>query len=147
MLPLDKENLFSIFEKGDEEVYKEHGIDDALNNPFVLMGMIIQGLENYQLMDGMYQRNYPEEYSKVNQKVKYKYYDRLFKYLQRIDSNSFNDKYNIGDSFDKVSVYRGLDELRIYFEGIEEYEKCSIIKKYSDFLVDKVVTLNKSSYI
>lgn len=40
MNKLDPHSLFSIFEKGDEEVYKEHGEEDVLDNPFVLMNMV-----------------------------------------------------------------------------------------------------------
>ena len=147
MKPLDKENLFSIFDKGDEEVYIEHGIEETLKNPFVLMGMVIRGLQNYELMDIMYQRNYPKEYKEVAPKLKYKYFCRLYKYLERIDLYDSNDVYGIGDSFDQQQVYEGLDALRIYFESIEEYEKCAIIKKFSDYLVDKVVSLANFSYI
>ena len=51
MQPVDPHKLFSLFEKGDEEVYKEHGVEEALKNPYVLMGMVLEGMENYQLMD------------------------------------------------------------------------------------------------
>ena len=54
MQKLDPHTLFSIFEQGDEEVYKEHGELEVLKNPFVLMNMVMRGLENYQLMCIMY---------------------------------------------------------------------------------------------
>ena len=147
MLPLDKHTLFSIFEQGDEQVYKEHGIEDTLKNPFVLMGMVVNGLHNYDLMDIMYARNYPKEYSKVKEGLKRKYFTKLYGYLCRIDVDSFEDIYNIGESYDGGDIYVGLDTLRVYFETLEEYEKCAIIKKYMNFLVDKVVPSKKSSYI
>ena len=52
MQPLDKNTLFSIFEVGDEEIYKEHGVEDQLNNPFVLMGMVLKlyNLKGYLLL-------------------------------------------------------------------------------------------------
>lgn len=137
MQPLDKHNLFSIFEQGDEEVYVEHGVEDILNNPYVLMGMVIRGLENFQLMDVMYKRNFPKEYEKIQEALKYKYYCKLFHYLERIDSGNFDSKHRIGESFDIDSVNLGLNTLRLYFEFIEEYEKCSVIKKYIELLKDK----------
>ena len=76
MKQIDKDTLFSIFEQGDEEVYMEHGVKDVLDNPFVLMGMILRGLENFELMDMMYKRNYPEEYENVKNLIKYKYYNK-----------------------------------------------------------------------
>jgi len=48
MQPLNKNTLFSIFESGDEEIYKE--ASDALKNPYVLMGMVLNGLQSYILM-------------------------------------------------------------------------------------------------
>ena len=141
MKQIDKDTLFSIFEQGDEEVYMEHGVKDVLDNPFVLMGMILRGLENFELMDMMYKRNYPEEYENVKNLIKYKYYNKLYKYLTKIDSRCFKDEYTIGEAFDSENVYKALDDLRVYYEGIEEYEKCSIIKNFRELLIDKVVTL------
>ena len=97
---MDPHTLFSIFEQGDEEVYIEHGVKDVLDNPFVLMGMILRGLENFELMDMMYSRNFPEEYKNVKTIIKYKYYNKLYSYLRRIDSTSFKDEYTIGEAFD-----------------------------------------------
>ena len=57
MQPLDKNTLFSIFEAGDEAVYAEYGLQGQLNNPFVLMGMVLKGVENYHIMD-MKKNNY-----------------------------------------------------------------------------------------
>ena len=51
MQPLNPHTLFSIFEKGDEEVYKENGIESTLNNPYVLMGMVVKGVENFIVLD------------------------------------------------------------------------------------------------
>ena len=134
MQPLDKHTLFSIFEQGDEEVYIEHGVEDILQNPYVLMGMVIRGLENFQLMDLMYKRNFPKEYGKIKKSLKYKYYTKLFHYLERIDSSNFDPKHGIGESFDVESIEFGLNSLRLYFEDIEEYEKCAVIVKYVHLL-------------
>ena len=147
MQPLDKNTLFSIFEAGDEQVYKENGIQDMLKNPFVLMGMVLQGLQSYHLMDIMYRRNFPEEYKRVAEGIKYKYYSRLYGYLNRIDSDKFETVYNIGQSFDKEDVFVGLEELRTYFENIEEYEKCAIIRNYTELLIEKVALLDNNSYL
>lgn len=147
MKPLDKNTLFSIFEAGDEQVYKENGAEDALKNPFVLMGMVLQGLQSFELMDIMYQRNFPNEYKKVSKTIKYKYYTKLYNYLIRINSDKFETIYQIGESFESADVYTGLEELREFFELHEEYEKCGTIKKYRELLVDKVVSLNNNSYI
>ena len=69
MQPIDKNTLFSIFEKGDEEIYREHNIESVLDNPYVLIGMVVQGIQNYQLMDLMYTRHHSNKYEKVKQQV------------------------------------------------------------------------------
>jgi len=54
MNKLDPHTLFSLFEQGDEEVYKEHGVEDTLKNPYVLLNMVSRGMENYAVMDMIY---------------------------------------------------------------------------------------------
>jgi hypothetical protein len=57
MNKIDPNTLFAIFEQGDEKIYKEHGQEEVLKNPYVLLGMVTRGVENYGLMDIMYSRN------------------------------------------------------------------------------------------
>lgn len=142
MHKLNPNTLFSIFEKGDEEVYKEHNLEDQLKNPFVLMGMVVKGLENFDLICSMYNHNFPKEFSKNKPFIQKKYYTRLFGYLDRIDSDRFDDLYTIGESFESNKVNYALNHLLKYFEGLEEYEKCAIIKKFLDHLkIAKNITL------
>ena len=139
MQPLDKNTLFSIFEVGDEEIYKEAGVEDQLKNPFVLMGMVLRGLENFSIMDMMYLRTHPKDYKNVREITKYKYYTKLYKYLERIDSNNFDKIYKIADSFGRDETFVGLENLLRYFEKIEQYERCAVIKRYQDLLIDSYV--------
>ena len=137
MQPIDPNTLFNIFEQGDEQIYQEHGMEDQLTNPFVLMGMVLRGIDNYRMMDMMYLKQYPGPYKKVRGITKYKYYNKLYSYLTRIDSLNFNKVYKIGESFEIGEVYSCLDLLRVYYEEIEQYEKCAVIKKYIELLVEK----------
>lgn len=137
MQPIDPNTLFSIFEQGDEQIYREHGLEGTLKNPFVLIGMVLRGIENYQLMDIMYMRQYPQHYKKVRKVTKFKYYTKLYSYLERIDSTKFSKEFNIGESFDIDSVLRALNHLRIYFEKLEHYERCAVIKRFIDFTLQQ----------
>ena len=141
MQPLDKNTLFSIFEQGDEEIYREYGMEGQLDNPFVLLGMVIRGLENYQLMDMMYMKRYPQHYKEVRNITKYKYYNKLYRYLNRIDSKEFSSVYKIGESFDMVKVMSSLEDMLRFYEGIEHYEKCAVIKRYQDLVSNKDVDI------
>ena len=127
-----------IFEQGDEQVYEENGVQDALNNPYVLMGMVLKGLENYSIMDMMYKKRYPEQYNEVRDTIKYKYYNRLYKYLSRIQLGKLEDVYKIGESYNSESVFISLEGLKMFFQDIEQYEKCAVIKKYQDLLIDNL---------
>lgn len=134
MQQLDPHTLFSIFEQGDEAVYKEHGVEDVLNNPYVLIGMVIRGLENFSIMDMMYMKSYPEQYKRIRETIKLKYYNNLFKYLSRLDVTKFETVYSVGDSYDCQEVLYGLETLLFFFEQCEHYEKCAVIKRYMDFV-------------
>lgn len=135
MNKLDPHSLFQIFEQGDEEVYKEHGQEDVLSNPFVLMNMVTRGLENYELMCALYIRNYPKEFIRVEPTIKLKYYNKLYGYLLRIDVDSVEDIYGIGDSYERRDAQTALETLLRYYEFKEQYEKCGVILKYIEMLV------------
>ena len=139
MNKLDPHSLFAIFEKGDEEIYKEHGQQDVLQNPFVLMGMVLRGLDNYKLMSIIYMKNYPKEFKAVESTVKYKFFNKLYGYLKRINIDKLEDIYTIGDNFGTADIAGALDEMIYYYQGLEEYEKCAIILKYKDLLIDKFI--------
>ena len=62
----------------------------------------------------------------------------MYGYLNRIDSTSFDDKHDIGTTFDYNAVTGALAALLKYFEEIEQYEKCAVIKRYLDLLIEKV---------
>lgn len=138
MQPIDPHTLFSIFEQGDEQIYKENGVQDALNNPYVLMGMVLKGLENYSIMDVMYRRKFPEEYKEVRSAIKYKYYNKIYKYLSRIELNKLEDVYRIGESYNTENVYISLEGLKMFFQDIEQYEKCAVIKNYQELLLENL---------
>ena len=135
MNKLDPHSLFSIFEKGDEEVYKEHGEEDVLDNPFVLMNMVTRGLENYEFMRIIYKRNFKEQFEGVEHLVKNKFYDKLYGYLLRVNVESIEDVYVIGETYERAEARSALDTLLDYYLEREEYERCSIIARYIEMLV------------
>ena len=140
MQPLDKDKLFSIFEAGDEEVYQENNVSELLDNPYVLIGMVVRGVQNWHIMDIMYKRSHPKEYSRVRRRVMYKYFVKICGYLERLDINNFKTLYTIGDSYDIKEVKESFDQLLKYFEDIEYYEKCAIVKSYLDLLNHEYIT-------
>lgn len=105
--------------------------------------MVLEGMHNYYIMDMMYMKRYPNKYKNVRNITKYRYFEKLYGYLLRINSKKFEDIYKIGESFEIATVFKGLDDLREYFQGIEHYEKCQTIKDYQDLLIEANFLLRK----
>jgi len=142
MNKLDPHTLFSIFEQGDEQVYKEHNVLGVLDNPYVLIGMAVTGVENFALIDQMYLLRYTEDYAKVRNKIKYNYYNKLYTYLTRVNLNELGDEYKVGEDYEISRSIDAILDIQIYFQQSEEYEKCKVIKQFSDLLIDlKLQTL------
>ena len=140
MNKLDPHTLFSLFEQGDEEVYKEHGAEDTLKNPYVLLNMVSRGMENYAVMDMIYMKNNYKNYDKVRSNVKYKYFTKLFGYLERLDIEDIKAaKFVIGESYDLSTLVHNLDLLRKYFEEYELYERCLVVKNTIDSILSTTI--------
>ena len=134
MAKLDPHTLFSIFEQNDEEIYREHGVEHVLSNPYVLINMVGRGMENFHLMEKMYLRRYPKEYAKVREGIREKYFLRLYGFLTRIKLEEIEDIFMIGDSYDTELCKTALDDLRVWYELKEDYEKCAIIRDFINYL-------------
>jgi hypothetical protein len=130
MKKLDSEELFNIFTIGDEEVYKEHGVEDMLDNSFVLFGMVVRGVENYYLIDQMYNKRYGEQYLSVRENIKLKYFNGLLNYLERINLSQADTLIALGDEFGLQLINYSLKELLGFYQEKEYYEKCAIIFKF-----------------
>jgi hypothetical protein len=139
MQHLDKNTLFSIFEAGDEEIYEEHNITHVLDNPFVLMGMVMRGLENWNLLSILYTRTYKQQFTSVEPKIKRLYFAKLCGYLERIGDKKFDSTYGIGDDYDTTTTIDGLYELLMYFTETEQYEKCVIVNKYFELMASNII--------
>lgn len=137
MHKLDPHTLFSIFEQGDEEIYKEHNVEDVLKNPYVLIGMVVTGIENFYFMDKMYSLKHPKQYGRVRDNIKNKYYNKLYGYLARLSPVEFDVIYKIGIDYELDKSLKSINDLLFYFQDIEEYEKCAHIKQFSDLLIDR----------
>lgn len=137
MQKLDPHTLFSIFEQGDEEVYREHNVEDVLKNPYVLIGMVVTGVENFYFMDKLYALKHKEEYGKVRDNIKLKYFSRIYNYLTRVTVEEVKNVYDIGSDFEIDRSINALNELLYFFEYLEHYEKCAIIVKFTDLLYGK----------
>jgi hypothetical protein len=130
MKKLDTNQLFDIFQIGDEEIYKEHQAEDVLDNSFVLFGMVIKGVENYYIIDQLYQKKYQEQYDSVRDSIKLKYFIGLVRYLERIGEIPEDTLYIIEDEFGLQAIDYALQEMLDLFIEVEHYEKCTVLSKF-----------------
>lgn len=143
MKKLATDQLFDIFEKGDEEIYKEHGIEGILDNTYVLFGMVVRGVENFYIIDQLYSTRYGEQYFTVRDSIKLKYFSGLMKYLERIGEVPVDLVPFIEDEFDKQSIHYAFNELMNLFIEVEYYEKCAILKKYFELFSIKQLEVSE----
>lgn len=137
MNKLNPDSLFSIFEQGDQEIYKEHKIEELLENPFTLLGTVVNGLENFHLLDKLYSFKYQDRYGEVRHKIQHKYYGRMYTYLLKIDIGDMASVIHEDTHLDVGRIIELLYDLLLHYQHIEQYEKCGKIKKYTDLLLSK----------
>lgn len=134
MKKLDTNTLFDIFSQGDETIYREHGVEDELNNSFVLLGMVVKGVENYFIIDQIYHTRFGQQYSSVKDSIKLKYFNGLVQYLSRIDISRLDTLANLQQEFDAQAIKFAFEELLEFYEQLEQYEQCAIIYKFYNIL-------------
>ena len=130
MKKLNTNQLFDIFQIGDEEIYKEHQSEDVLDNSFVLFGMVVKGVENYYIIDQLYEKRYGEQYDSVRDSIKLKYFIGLVRYLERIEEIQEDTLHIIEDEFGLQAIDYALQEMLDLFIEEEYYEKCTILSKF-----------------
>lgn len=135
--------LFDIFEKGDEEVFKEHGVEDLLDNTYILFGMVVRGVENFYIIDQLYSTRYAEHYFSVRDSIKVKYFSGLMNYLERIGEIPLDLVPFIEDEFGEQSIHYAFNELMNLFIEVEYYEKCAILKKYFELFSIKQLEVSE----
>jgi len=85
-------------------------------------------------------KNNYKNYDKVRSNVKYKYFTKLFGYLERLDIEDIKAaKFVIGESYDLSTLVHNLDLLRKYFEEFELYERCLVVKNTIDSILSTTI--------
>ena len=130
MKKLNSDDLFNIFSIGDEEIYKEHKIEDMMDNTFILFGMVVRGVENYFIIDKMYASRFQERYDSVRENIKLKYYNGLVNYLERIKALQSDTVLFLKDEFGSQAIKYALEEMLEFYKELEMYEKCAVIFKF-----------------
>jgi hypothetical protein len=134
MKKLDSQNLFAAFSlEGDST----NELPEVPNDSFILFGTVLRGVESFYIIDQLYQMRYKDQYELVREKIKLKYFTGLMKYIHRIDDMSVDTIMYIEDEFGGQAIKYALEEMLQFFEQIEHYEECIILKKYFDIFLQK----------
>lgn len=135
MKEIDGDSLFSIFENGDQEVFNDLYYASELNNSFIALGTLIRGVDNYILIDKIYQNRYGKEYDAFKDKLKLRYFLGLMNYLKSISFLSNETAIALLDEFGESCVLYNFQQILYFFEQQEQYEQCVLIKKYLDIFI------------
>ena len=136
---MDPRLVFGLFqdpEDKSEEKVKE--IIDFSEHPYVLMGMftriIFRGdVVNDQILKFFSEINKDIDMENLQIVNKSLIFSRAYSYLSRLD---LNNSFHIETLLDKASdpFLQACDLSIEHFTESEEYEKCSLIKKFKDFI-------------
>lgn len=150
MKNLDMEKVFGVFRDEGlslvaEESRKSTNIDGAVH-----LASVIASIESYYLLDQAYLKSFSDVYGDVRDRVRVKIYDKIFLLLSSITINDYTPFVSVVRelSFDRIN--KALSNLIEHFIELEEYEKCSKIKKVLDiveFLNLSVGTLPKEKKV
>ena len=137
---MDPNSIFSLFDSEPEnrEVEPEKEIKDLSNHPYVLLGlftrMILRGEEAiHNSLDFLKALNPEVDLEAISELNRYTLYLSGFTYLSKL---SLEDPFHQDILLEKA----GADFLTAcqksiqFFQDKEDYEKCALIKKYSDFI-------------
>ena len=137
MKEFSAKRLFEIFDKSDDgDLLERSGIKDFYDHPFLTMGMVVRGIDNFDLLCEIYDHKYPKEFPSIKDEVKFKYYSRLYRYLDRFNYKQIDSiEKTLAHGYDNI-LYCLID-MRVTFETHEEYERCGrirdIITSYEDY--------------
>jgi len=134
MKKLNTDSLFNIFSP-EEELYFTSNI--TMDNPFILFGTVVRGVESYFLIDRLCSSRYGESYTSISSSLKLEYFDKLFEYLRRVEELQSDTVIGLEEEFTLQGIKYALEEMLDFYTEIEHYEKCILIHKfYKLFLGD-----------
>lgn len=134
MKKMNLDNVFEIFNQDDEQVYEQAGMKFLMEDDTVLLNTVVRGIETYWRLDDIYTNKFPDQYETVREKVRRKYFNKMFKYLVRINLKKLEPFFDTVGDLGYGTVENSLNEYIEHFVDLEEYEKCAKIKKVLDIV-------------
>jgi hypothetical protein len=107
---------------------------EKLSSPQTLFKNATLGIEKYELLHLIYSKGYGKVYEDIADSVKDRYFNKMYKYISEIKLEEIESIKEIIPSLDEKVVKSSLNKLILYFQHLEEYEKCAVIKKILDLV-------------
>ena len=124
MKKLNPDSVFQIFNQDDREIFQEAGMEHLMNEDYMLIGMAVKGIDNYEILDKINKEKLKELYLEIKDGVKYRYFCKMYDYLYRVKLNKLEDLFDFVQVLGVKDVYSSFEILLSYFREIEDYEKC-----------------------
>lgn len=136
---MDPTLVFGLFEDpGDESKEKVKEIIDFSEHPYVLMGMFVRIILrgdsfNDQITKFFTEINKDLDKENLQNLNKHMIFSRAYAHLAKLD---LNNSFHLDTLLDKGddTFLQACDIALEHFTEVEEYEKCSVIKKFKDFI-------------
>jgi hypothetical protein len=132
MKGMNLDNIFEVFNQGDEQVYEQAGMKFLMEDDTVLLNTVVRGIESFWKLDDIYTNKFPDQYETVRERVKVKYFNKMYKYLTRINLKKLEPFFDTVGDLGYGTVENSLQEYMEHFIELEQYEKCAKIKKVLD---------------
>jgi hypothetical protein len=128
---ISKTTIFELFD--NKENKSENDYLDFLNNPYMKVGMFNKIINNNDVfflkLKKMLNEIYPnKDDSYINSTSKFINFNRAFQYISEIDINN-QSHIDALKCHNLNSLLTNIEKVILYFEELEEYEKCSHLLK------------------
>ena len=132
MKGMNLDNVFEVFDQDDQPIYEQAGMKYLMEDDTVLLNTVVRGIESYWKLDSIYTNKFPDQYETVRQKVKDKYFNKMYKFLIKINLSKLEPFFDTIGDLGYGTVENSLQEYISHYIELEEYEKCAKIQKVLD---------------
>jgi len=137
---MDKNKIFGLFDDsvGEDQTDQKNNLVVFNNSPYHKLGMFTKLIVNHFVFHTKLEKFLKKEEPSYNvestrEASEFVVFNRAFNYLNQINPLDKEVTFAVLD-FDSKILTRTLEQSIIYFEELEEYEKCAHIHKFQKIL-------------
>lgn len=114
-------------------------LEDLMEDDLVKVKTAVITVQHFMTLANIYSVRYPDTFEENFPKVQSKSYTKIYTLLEGVNLDFLAEKeFTLYEDEFKVVEY-SLDSLLMYFEALEEFEKCAKIKSISDIVKTKQI--------